>query len=151
MSTFIDLEQITGTLSEIPTIVGELSTRDTLGGTLSEISVITGIIKADFVPYNIVGSDGSVFITDDGYSFLGMMESTPLTGTLAVMEEITGVLTVPSVVGSETYTGDYTVTPGETAVVLQTNYKTMTDNVTIEPIPSNYGLITWNGSTLMVS
>ena len=49
------------------------------------------------------------------------------------------------------YTGAYTVTPSADAQTLQTNGLRMTDNITIEPIPSNYGLITWNGSTITVS
>lgn len=49
------------------------------------------------------------------------------------------------------YTGSYTVTPAAAAQTLNTAGLMMTENVTIEPIPSNYGLITWNGSTLTVS
>ena len=49
------------------------------------------------------------------------------------------------------YTGDYTITPSAETQTLQTNNLRMTDNITIEPIPQNYGLITWNGSTITVS
>ena len=49
------------------------------------------------------------------------------------------------------YTGEYTVTPSAEAQILLTNNFRMTDNITIEPIPNNYGLITWDGATLMVS
>ena len=49
------------------------------------------------------------------------------------------------------YTGAYEVTPSDTTVVLNTADLMMMDNVTINRIPSNYGLITWNGSTLTVS
>jgi hypothetical protein len=35
--------------------------------------------------------------------------------------------------------------------VLATAEKVVTRNIVINPIPSNYGLITWNGSTLTVS
>lgn len=49
------------------------------------------------------------------------------------------------------YQGDYTVTPSPEAQTLETEGLMMTHNVTINPIPSNYGLITWNGSTLTVS
>ena len=49
------------------------------------------------------------------------------------------------------YTGEYAVTPGEETITLATDGKRMTDNITINPIPSNYGLITWNGSFLTVS
>lgn len=49
------------------------------------------------------------------------------------------------------YTGEYTVTPSAETQTLSTEGLMMTSNVTVNPIPSNYGLITWNGSTLTVS
>lgn len=49
------------------------------------------------------------------------------------------------------YDGDYTITPMQETQVLQTENKHMLHDVTINPIPSNYGLITWDGSTLTVS
>lgn len=54
-------------------------------------------------------------------------------------------------ISGDVYEGDYEVTPGQSAVVLTTVGKAMARNVTVNPIPSNYGLITWNGSTLTVS
>ena len=50
----------------------------------------------------------------------------------------------------DAYAGPYTVTPGEDAQVLSTEHRTMTGDVTVEPIPSNYGRIAWNGASLMV-
>lgn len=49
------------------------------------------------------------------------------------------------------YTGEYEVTPSEETQTLLTVGKNMTRNVTVHPIPSNYGMITWNGSVLTVS
>lgn len=49
------------------------------------------------------------------------------------------------------YTGSYEVTPSTEEQTLQTDGFLMHGNVTINPIPDNYGLITWDGSTLMVS
>lgn len=49
------------------------------------------------------------------------------------------------------YTGAYEVTPTQGTQVLDTRNLMMTSNVTVNPIPSNYGLITWNGSYLTVS
>lgn len=49
------------------------------------------------------------------------------------------------------YEGDYDVTPAQQEIILNTQHLRMTDNVRIAPIPNNYGLITWNGSTLTVS
>jgi len=50
-----------------------------------------------------------------------------------------------------TYTGETVITPSTTEQVLNTADKVVTRNIVINPIPSNYGLITWNGSTLTVS
>lgn len=50
-----------------------------------------------------------------------------------------------------TYTGETVITPSTTEQVLATAEKVVTRNIVINPIPSNYGLITWNGSTLTVS
>jgi hypothetical protein len=51
----------------------------------------------------------------------------------------------------ERYTGSYEVTPAAQSQTISTKDKLMTDNIVINPIPSNYGLIEWNGSTLTVS
>ena len=50
-----------------------------------------------------------------------------------------------------TYTGETVITPSTSEQVLNTADKVVTRNIVINPIPSNYGLITWNGSTLTVS
>ena len=49
------------------------------------------------------------------------------------------------------YTGSYTITPSAEAQTLLTKDLRMTDNLTIEAIPHNYGLITWSGSGIRVS
>lgn len=51
----------------------------------------------------------------------------------------------------ETYSGPTEVTPSGIAQILNTNGKAMASNITINPIPSNYGLITWDGTVLTVS
>lgn len=54
-------------------------------------------------------------------------------------------------VPSGDYDGPYTVTPSQHAQTLPTTNKTLSQSIVVKPIPSNYGLITWNGSTLTVS
>ena len=49
------------------------------------------------------------------------------------------------------YHGVYEVTPSEQTQTLQTTNRVLTDNIVIDPIPSNYGLITYNGSVITVS
>lgn len=49
------------------------------------------------------------------------------------------------------YDGSYLVTPTRETQVLLTDNKYMQKNVVVNPIPKNYGLITWNGSYLTIS
>ena len=49
------------------------------------------------------------------------------------------------------YSGPLEVTPSQAEQVLHTAGKSMPADVVINPIPSNYGLITYNGSILTVS
>ena len=63
-----------------------------------------------------------------------------LSGTLS-----TATGTVPS------YDGPYEFTPTRETQIAEVSGLRCTQNITIDPIPSNYGLITYNGSTLTVS
>lgn len=54
-------------------------------------------------------------------------------------------------VGGTPYDGDYLVEPGEQDKTLHTRGRTLAQDIVVGKIPSNYGLITWNGSTLTVS
>ncbi len=48
------------------------------------------------------------------------------------------------------YEGSYEVTPTQSTQTLATSGYRMTGDVIINPIPSNYGLIEWDGSILTV-
>lgn len=54
-------------------------------------------------------------------------------------------------VGGEKYRGAYEWTPSQESQTIQIDGLQAEGNITINPIPSNYGLITWNGATLTVS
>lgn len=69
----------------------------------------------------------------------------------ANMSVTMGTPVVKEYVDADPYTGEYEVTPTTETQTLTTVGKRMTDNVTINPIPSNYGLITYNGAVLTVS
>lgn len=58
---------------------------------------------------------------------------------------------VPYVPVLERWGGPYEVTPQDSAQTLATSGLQMARDLTIGPIPSNYGLVTWDGSTLTVS
>lgn len=49
------------------------------------------------------------------------------------------------------YEGPYTVTPSRQTQTLSTRGFAMTEDVVVEPIPQNYGLVTYNGRILTIS
>ena len=49
------------------------------------------------------------------------------------------------------YSGPYVFTPTRERQVVETNERHLQSDIIINPIPKNYGLITWNGSILTVS
>lgn len=49
------------------------------------------------------------------------------------------------------YTGEYEFTPSNETQLIPTAGKTVTLDIVVKPIPQNYGLISWNGSTLTIS
>ena len=51
----------------------------------------------------------------------------------------------------EIYAGGYDFTPTQETQTVYTKDKTLLDDITINPIPNNYGLITYNGAYIIVS
>ena len=82
---------------------------------------------------------------------------------ISVMPEMTETLISVSVETEETlvtvseikypteYEGETEITPTQDTQILRTSGLLVPVDITINPIPQNYGLITWNGSTLTVS
>lgn len=72
--------------------------------------------------------------------------------SFSATEDITATFenTVVVPVG-EYYMGEYVVTPTDTEQVLLTDGLISAHNIVINPIPSNYGKINWNGAVLTVS
>lgn len=73
-----------------------------------------------------------------------------LTGRLSPIGGLRGTLSIGSGTGIP-YTGPTEFTPTDSAQTIEAAGFQFTENITINPIPSNYGLITWNGATLTVS
>lgn len=62
-----------------------------------------------------------------------------------------GTPVVKEYVDVQPYTGEYEVTPSAETQTLDTAGLRLTRSITVNPIPQNYGLITWNGAFLTVS
>ena len=74
------------------------------------------------------------------------VSANPATAAVSV-----GTPVARSYVNAEPYEGSYEITPTTEAQTFETKNKRMTDDLVVNPIPSNYGLITWSGSILTVS
>ena len=67
------------------------------------------------------------------------------------MEVSTGTPVAREYIERPAYTGQTEVTPSAETQTLETKNLRMTDDIVINPIPSNYGRIDWNGQFLQVS
>lgn len=89
-------------------------------------------------------------MTDETQTFT-LCDDEVLSFELSREDDIECTLVIPSQIGIDDYDGPYEVTPSQSEQVLNMRNLRATQNVIINPIPSNYGLITWNGATLTVS
>ena len=67
------------------------------------------------------------------------------------MSASTGVPVVRELVERAPYEGEYVVTPSSETQILATQHLRMTDNITINPIPSNYGRISQSGAGIRIT
>ena len=74
-----------------------------------------------------------------------------LSGRLSGVSSLSGKIGIPERVTPPQYTGPTTVTPTQEQQILHTQDFYLIDDIVIDPIPNNYGLITWNGTVLTVS
>lgn len=72
-------------------------------------------------------------------------------GSLAPPSGLSGGTVIIADWSFDQYTGAQTVTPSSAEQVLATDRKVVLGDIIINPIPQNYGLITWDGSTITVS
>ena len=74
-----------------------------------------------------------------------------LSGELSADASLNGTLTTAEQIHIPAYAGDYEITPTSETQTIPINGLLAARDITVNPIPSNYGLITWDGSTLTVS
>lgn len=74
-----------------------------------------------------------------------------LSCVLAAVGAMMAELTIPKGGASPPFTGAYEYTPSQSEQVIPIEGYKAIQNIIIDPIPQNYGLITWNGSTITVS
>ena len=74
-----------------------------------------------------------------------------LSGALSSTSGLNAEMTIPKTIYPESYEGSYTITPSDHEQEIEIKGLVAKNNITIEPIPSNYGRITWDGSIITVS
>ena len=74
-----------------------------------------------------------------------------ISGELSGNSTLAGEIKAPKQKDRPIYEGPHEVIPSEAVQLLETGGKALNENIVINPIPSNYGLITWDGATLTVS
>lgn len=77
-----------------------------------------------------------------------------VTGEAAIGASLSGSASVGAAVAkavSLPYAGEYEYTPTAQAQTIPVGGTTPSQDIVVNPIPSNYGLITYNGSTITVS
>lgn len=72
-----------------------------------------------------------------------------LSGSLSGTSVLSGSLTVPA--EAPVYEGPYEFTPSASAQTVEIAGMRARDDIIINPIPSNYGLVTYDGSGIRVS
>ena len=73
-----------------------------------------------------------------------------LSGSVSGAESLTGALSC-AVYSPPLYEGEYTITPTEEEQTIEIKDHYANANITVGAIPTNYGRLTWNGTTLIVS
>lgn len=66
------------------------------------------------------------------------------------LHHMEGNLTVPVRIDRERYNGSLNIVPSATEQVIATDGKWVDGDITVAPIPSNYGRIIWNGADLQI-
>lgn len=113
---------------------------------------ISGRLSADGNLSGVASQDASLTGKLEGGVLLsGRLSPAPkLRGVASVTETLTGGLSI-STSGIPAYHGETTITPSTEEQVISCGGLAMPTDIIVEAIPSNYGLISWDGVTLSVS
>ena len=114
---------IIGTLTSAGSLQGWVSGSSALSGSLSTVTRLQGTLTS----------------------------AASIKGTLAGAGSLIGILSTPDHSDTNPYVGSYEWTPSNEAQTIPISGLRATHNITINAIPENYGLITWDGATLTVS
>lgn len=85
----------------------------------------------------VIGGEADLGLVIDGSAEIGLTADGSAEKILVVHD-------------TEYYMGEYDFTPGEEIITVPIEQLTANRDITIQPIPDNYGRILWNGSVLTI-
>lgn len=131
---------LVGKISDSSCLSGNVNGTSNLVGTINCTGCLNGSINGTSILVGTINCDGCLSGNVNGTS--------NIVGKVSRTAEITGRL---DLYNPPTYHGGYEITPSEETQTLSTHGKLLESDVVVNPIPNNYGLITWNGSVITVS
>lgn len=113
---------------------GEISLHNKIDGVVNNKAVIDG--------------DTTIKLKIDGDASLKLK----IDGDVSLFDKVDGECGIfYKFFTGDVFQGEYAYTPSEEIQIVPIGGKTALQNIKINPVPSNYGLITWDGLVLTVS
>lgn len=123
-------------------INGSITNEINLTAVVSGSNSVAGAISVE------QGVDGSLSVVSGLSGSLASVQA--VSGEIAQVGSVTGTITATGISDYPRYDGSYEVTPSDNAQTLNTGNTILTENIVINPVPSTYGRLTWNGAYLTV-
>lgn len=118
-----------GLLNPFISIYGSLSDTGQITGSLSSISNIVGELIPPQIDVNVNNGEYDV------HNVYGSLSTTGrITGSLSSTSNIIGSLTIPQHIDADIYDGMYDINPDFIGTTLETRNKTLRENITVKPI-----------------
>lgn len=114
------------------------------------------VINGDYTIDIVVDGDKGLTLLGNNVDINNLLHGdfsngTEVNSTIDILEVLNGEYgSFQRVTSYDTYKGETNIIPTQEVQVLQTLGKGMEDNIIIQPIPNNYGKITYNGAYLKV-
>lgn len=123
-------DELRGDVLQTAVIEGTISNGGSVSGAMASTATLQGNVLQPAVIEATISDGGSI------------------SGAMASIATLQGNVNKST---PANYTGEYEVTPSDEMQTLPTTDKMLGHDIVVNPIPSNYGKITWDGHTLTVS
>ena len=108
-----------------------------ISGQINQVPSISAVVNSDKnLTLRVNGEETiSAFVNPQSYIFGSINGVIDITGTIGHMSILSGSISLPKVIGTDIYTGEYEVTPKSFEQELLTKSKNMKNDVLVHKIP----------------